>query len=403
MSRKPFIEKLHLRNFKSIQDEIVTFSNPLILVGRNDSGKTNFLNALSFLSECMESPLRAVVERLGGFTQLSNIHNIGLDTSYEAHVYLRADFNLGRKQRGHYAFTLGFVPGSANDFDVQHEQCVVADASGQDIWFDRENGNFRTNVPGLGLLLDTQALAMPIVGGVQVFAPVLKSLAAMRVYAIEPEAIRHAQEQRSNGYLTRNGSNIIDVLQRLIKRDTSYLMRLQELLTPVSPNLTQLMLVSSYGERTALMFTQKATQNADTVFNASSMADGTLRALGMLVASMQEPMPPLIAFDEPELYLHPGALSTVSNLIQSAAERSQIVFTTHSPELLDTKWVGADNLRVVERELGATHILDLGTAPVRALQQHLAGAGELLRSNMFDAAPRHQNISVESLFDKLPV
>ena len=44
---------------------------------------------------------------------------------------------------------------------------------------------------------------------------------------------------------------------------------------------------------------------------------------------------PLVAIDEPELGLHPGLLPIVAEMIKTAAERTQVIVTTHSPDLLN--------------------------------------------------------------------
>ena len=110
----------------------------------------------------------------------------------------------------------------------------------------------------------------------------------------------------------------------------------------------------------------------------------------------------MIAIEEPELNIHPGALEAVADILNIAAQRTQVVVTTHSPDLLDTKWVQPENLRVVEWEKGATRISELGEAPVQALRQHLMGASELLRADALDAAPPSAPDSedVSDLFDK---
>lgn len=135
------------------------------------------------------------------------------------------------------------------------------------------------------------------------------------------------------------------------------------------------------------------------------MSDGTLRALGLIVAAMQDPAPSLIAIEEPEASIHPGALSVISDLIETTAERTQIVVTTHSPELLDAKWIQPENLRVVTWEDDATRVSELGTVPVQALQKHLMRPGELLRANALDAAPLPAQSSEEDaadLFEPVP-
>ena len=400
MSRQPFLQKLSLRNFRSIKNEVIVFPNPLFLVGRNDTGKTNILEALSFLSDCMSLPLQTAVDNRGGFNHLSYLHSFG--EPYEAPIHVRADFFLKpSKQAGHYAFSLGFVSGSANDFDVLHEQCSLTDGGGDTLWFDREADLFHTNVAGLDLQLDSQALALPLAAGNKAFAPLRRALEAMRVYAIEPNRMRGLQSSFDSRYLHRDGANVVSVLQKMDSRDPAILERIRELLGAIVPNLTDLYLVSDQGKRPELMFSQKAAHNEDFLFSASRMADGTLRVLGLLTAAMQDP-PSVIAFDEPELYLHPGAVGAVSDLIQMAAGRSQVIVTTHSPELIDSKWITPDNLRVVQKREGATQIVGLDVASRKAIRQHLMGAGELMRANALDTVLRSAYDPEPSLFDPVP-
>jgi len=401
MSRRPFLQKLSLHNFRSVKNESIIFPNPLFLVGRNDTGKTNILEALSFLSECMSLPLQTAVDSRGGFGSLSYLHSEG--EPYEASIHLRVDFFLRpTKQTGHYAFSLGFAAGSFYDFEVLHEQCSLTDEAGDTVWLDREADQFRTNVSGFSLQVDPQALALPLAAGIKAFASVRRALESMRVYAIEPNRMREPQTSFDSRYLHRDGANVVSILQRMSSRDPEFLERVRELLNAIVPNLAKLWLVSERDKRPVLMFTQKATQNEDFLFDASRMADGTLRVLGLLTAAMQEPTPTVVAFDEPELYLHPGAVGAISDIIQVAAQRSQVVVTTHSPELMDSKWITPDNLRVVQKQGGATQVVGLDVAPQAAIRQHLMGAGELMRANALDAAPPTLYDAAPALFDPVP-
>jgi hypothetical protein len=63
------------------------------------------------------------------------------------------------------------------------------------------------------------------------------------------------------------------------------------------------------------------------------------------------------------------------------------VVTTHSPELLDAKWIDDRHLRIVEWTDGATRVAPVSEAARKALHEHLMGAGELLRSSALDPAP----------------
>ena len=63
----------------------------------------------------------------------------------------------------------------------------------------------------------------------------------------------------------------------------------------------------------------------------------------------------------------------------------QVVVTTHSPELLDAKWITDNNLRIVSWQVGASHLLMPSAATREAMRSDLMGAGELLRANALHA------------------
>ncbi|MGQ9921737.1 MAG: AAA family ATPase, partial [Desulfobacca sp.] len=124
----------------------------------------------------------------------------------------------------------------------------------------------------------------------------------------------------------------------------------------------------------------------DIVFEASQESDGTLRILGLLVALFQEPSPSLLAIEEPELTVHPGILPFLGDLIkEAAAKRSQVIITTHSPDLI-TRFDPL-NLRIVEWNYqDGTIINKIDENQISIIQEKLFGAGDLLRIEGFRAA-----------------
>jgi predicted ATPase len=87
-------------------------------------------------------------------------------------------------------------------------------------------------------------------------------------------------------------------------------------------------------------------------FFANLLSDGTLRLLSLLAILKTPEPPPLICIDEPEVGLHPDWIKLVAELLESAATRTQIFVTTHSPQLVSH--VKPDHVVVVEKEDGAT-------------------------------------------------
>ena len=75
------------------------------------------------------------------------------------------------------------------------------------------------------------------------------------------------------------------------------------------------------------------------------------------------------------------------DLFRHAAKSMQVVVTTHSPEVLDAKWIQPEHLRIVEWGHGATRVGGLSDATREALKDHVMGAGELLRSNALRPEP----------------
>jgi predicted ATPase len=108
--------------------------------------------------------------------------------------------------------------------------------------------------------------------------------------------------------------------------------------------------------------------------------------------------------EEPEATVHPEALASTMEMIRAFSRNTQVLVTTHSPDLLDAKWVEPHNLRIVSWEEGVTQVLPLGDSAVSALQQHLMGAGELLRSNALQPVDffADQKVSQLELFAESP-
>jgi predicted ATPase len=141
------------------------------------------------------------------------------------------------------------------------------------------------------------------------------------------------------------------------------------------------------GRKQQLRFVQRWSPEESLLFDAFNMSDGTLRAFGILLALYQNHRPNLLVIEEPEASLHPAATAAIVETLRQESVRSQIVITTHSPEVLDLAHPGEDNFKVVTWHGGQTKVANVIGAARSALQQHLCSAGELLRMRILDAAP----------------
>jgi predicted ATPase len=149
------------------------------------------------------------------------------------------------------------------------------------------------------------------------------------------------------------------------------------------------------GNKLALEFVQDWGRSKPVKLEAFGMSDGTLRALGLLVAVFQRPVPSVLVIEEPDATMHPGALGAVLDLLRHAGRSAQVIVTTHNLEVLDAKWIRKRHLRMMTWDAGVSRVARVSAATRETLRKQLAGAGELLRSNALTAEelppPPHQN------------
>ncbi len=396
---KLVIRRLILKRFRSIPSDQVDFDNPTFLVGVNGSGKSNFVDAFAFVAESMSSPIQAVFDKRGGFAA---VRNKTPERKVWRNLGLCVEFGELNRQviAGRYAFEIRALPNYA--FEVMREQCLVQLDHGKKYWFERKKQEFHSTVQGLRPSLDPASLGLPVVGGDERFSPVLRTLASMRVYSLEPAKLREMQDPDSGVSLRSDGSNASSVLEEIERNSSDDVERIGEILATIVPHTKRVRTVK-HGNKLSFEFTQEWGQKKRVRFEGVNMSDGTLRVLGLLMAVYQRPTPSLIVIEEPEATIHPGAVGAILDLLRHASRKMQVVVTTHSPDVLDAKWIEDQHLRMVSCEEGATRITRISESSRRALQQHLMGAGELLRSNALKAPPLSaDNFSSEpSLFEEL--
>jgi len=375
----PVVKSITLRRFRSIPAGFVELDNPTILVGRNGSEKSNFADCFAFISECMSSPLQAVFDRRGG---IGAVRNRSSGISHPPNMGLSVSLGScnGDITRATYAFEVCARPNSG--FEVVREQCRVFRGERFD-FFDRTKATFDSSVASLKPGIDPTALVLPLVGGDERFAPVSRVFSSMRVYSIQPSELREVQDPDVGTSLHRNGSNAASVLRVIQRQDPGRFERIGEILGAIVPKTLKVATIK-HGKKLTLEFLQDIGSDRTLKLEAFNMSDGTLRAVGLLAAVFQVPTPSLIVVEEPEATMHPGALPALLDLLRDASKRMQVVITTHSPELLDAKWITDRHLRVAHWDAGATRITGLAEVPRNALRQHLKSAGELLRSNVLD-------------------
>ena len=374
------IRRVVLRNYKSIAACDVQLAPLTFLVGANGSGKSNFLDSMRFVADSLRTSLDHALRDRGTVKSVRRISG-----GHPNHFALRLDFGLPDGSAGHYSFKVGAKPNGG--YEVQHEECQLLPAvpGGQEEHYTVKTGQvIATSSSSLPAILPDR-LMLVAASGLPAFRPVFDALSRIEIYSLNPAQICTLQRPDAGDLLRRDGSNAASVLQNL---DDDALLRVNSYLSHLVPGV-QSVEAKHLGQQETIEFRQVvAGQRHPWHFLATSMSDGTLRALGVLLAIHQRSTrgdgsrsPSLIGLEEPETALHPAAASVLLAALQEAARTTQIVVTSHSPDLLDNPDIEVDTVYAVESRDGLTRIGRLDTAGREMLRQGLFTPGELLRQN----------------------
>jgi len=378
MTSPVFLRRVLLKNYKSIANCSVKLGPLNFLVGPNGAGKSNFLDALRFVTESLNTSLDHALRERGGIAEVRR-----RSSGHPTHFGLRLDYTLSDECSGYYAFRVGARPKGG--FEVQQEVCRVYGPTLPDEWFYLvESGRVTESNPQIVPAAAPDRLYLVAASGLPGFRPLYDALSHMGFYNLNPDEMRDLQPPDTGEILRRDGSNLASVLDLLRTRNPEARKRIVEFLSKVVPGVLDVS-VQHVQKKETLEFRQKVGNNKDPWrFFAENMSDGTLRALGVLTALLQSANGaakriPLVGVEEPETVLHPGAAGVLRDALRTAADSTQVLVTSHSPDLLDDKDVRDDWVLAVVSENGETKIGPLNEADRSLMRERLFTAGELLK------------------------
>jgi len=377
-----------LRNYKSIGNCDVRLGPLTYLVGENGSGKSNFLDALHLVRDALSGSLDNALNERGGLSEVRR-----RSSGHPNHFGIRIEFSLKSGENGHYAFNVGAL--KERGYEVQAEECVI-EGIGKGPYFKIDRGKVQATSEATFPSVTSDRLALVAASGLTAFRPVFDGLTAMGFYNLNPKLMRELQKPQEGRLLKPAGENIASVIGHLERVAKGQLSIVQEYLQTVVP-MVHGVERKQVGPMETLEFRQEMTgAKHPWRFLAQNMSDGTLRALGILVALFQgnrDYSPTLVGIEEPETALHPAASAALREALARASEQTQIIVTSHSPDLLDETGLSADSFLAVVSEGGETRIAPLDEASRETMRQQLFSAGELLRLNQL--APDREDLAAQ--------
>jgi len=345
-----FLRSVSLRNILSFKDAKLPLDSLNVLIGPNAAGKSNLIDVIELL-RAAPNDLNGAIVRGGG--ALAWMRQADKEASRTAGI--ECELSLGSET---LAYSLEFSAADRS-FLVERESLHHVQKRSAGSYFERSGATVKLRKrPQNG---GPAAQTAPIDSQVSAFSAIRDPLDRTPItrLGIELDRIRiyrtfdtgqhgmarsGAHTSLLKEFLDDTGYNLAVVLHEMqfngtIERVNEYLRRLADQFESVRIGL------DSGVARVAVK-----EKGIDQPVPAVRLSDGTLKFLCLMAALLHDNPPPLICLEEPELGLHPDALQLVAEVLKDAAERTQLIVTTHSDALVDALSGKPEAVVVCERD-----------------------------------------------------
>lgn len=315
------LDHITIKGFRSLADvDKLPLNDVNVLIGANGSGKSNFVEAFSFLGALRQGNLRRYVAEAGGANQL---------------------LHFGAQRTAEMSFRV-----SMNDEVDQYEITLVAtDSDGLRplseaayYWSDKLEYStpYKEDLTSSGVEAEIGSDYLP-----EQVAQILKRcLATWSKYQFDDTSrrspIRLTADVNDNRRLRIDGSNLAAFLYLLKEKHGDSLDVIQRTVRLVAPFFDSFILEPDALNENKIRL-QWRHRGSDAYFDAAALSDGTLRFIALTTLFLQpgDLRPSIVLLDEPELGLHPYAIAILSSIIKSVSTETQVLLATQSSTLLD--------------------------------------------------------------------
>lgn len=304
------LDKIEIKGYKSIKELSLEIAPINILIGANGSGKSNFLSFFYFLKQMYKRDLQEYVALNGGIAKFLHKGN-KVTSSIEAEIQLRAN---------DYSFSL---KGGDGGFVFSKE--VLS--------YDNPNSPFDgdLNITSFGFESNLKFNAKP---RAQYIRDYLNSIVKYHFHDTGFNSPFHHSSNINSDYflLYEDGRNLAAFLYEIKSKYPKHFNLIVRTIESVAPYFSDFYLQPDDNGNIRLLWTSKY---SSTIYSSRDLSDGTIRFIALTVLFMQPKLPNTIIIDEPELGLHPFAISKLSGMIKSVAKKEiKVILATQSTDLI---------------------------------------------------------------------
>jgi predicted ATPase len=366
----PELDTITVKGFKSIGSiEDLRLGAINLVVGPNGSGKSNFIGVFSFLHAIREGHLQDYVLKAGG---ADKVLHFGSKVTDKIHIHI--SFEDGRNQ-----YEIDLEPTDSDELMPQSESVS---------FWDKVKYPNRPYVETISRVGKEAGISVAVKSKT-IPDYVRRHLDQWRLYHFHDTSsaspMKKTADVNDNRYLRPDGSNLAAFLYFLRKSNEVSYRLIRRTVQRVAPFFDDFQLEPQRlnPDKIRLEWRHKGT---DAYFDASSLSDGTLRfiALATLFLQPEECRPSVILVDEPELGLHPYAITLLASLMKHASVKTQVIVSAQSPFLLDH--FQPEDVLVADRVDGGTRFTRLESERLTPWLENYS-LGELWEKNEIGGRP----------------
>ena len=365
------LDYITIRGFKSIGRIEKLPLGPLnLLIGPNGSGKSNFIDAFSFLNAIRSGRLQDYVIRAGG---ADKILHFGARHTTDVHIGISFE-----DERNAYEITL--LPSGADELVPGLESA----------YFWNKPLHSRRYEISLDPNGKEAGISRPSTHGVPIY--VGRRLNRWKLYHFHDTSpsspMKKTADVNDNRHLRPDGSNLAAFLFLLSRQYPESYGLISRTIKQVAPFFESFQLEPQLLNPSKILLEWRHV-GADAYFDASSLSDGTLRFMALATLFLQPEgfRPSVILVDEPELGMHPYAITLLASLMKQAAAETQVIVSTQSSLLLDH--FEPEEVLIADRVDGGTQITRLDGVELQPWLEEYS-LGQLWEKNELGGRPRSE-------------
>jgi len=342
-----------------------------VLVGANGAGKSNLVGFFHLLREMVEQRLHYTIRKTEG----------GADSCLFMGPKITEQF-AARLRFGKNAYEFALQPTADNQFVFAREIVEFSGAYGD----HRETLGAGHSEAKLKDIKDEAG----VLGGRNTSSHVYRSISSWVVYHFHDTSlsasVRRQRALNDNVTLGPSAENLAPCLYRLQQSHPRSYRRIRDVVRLAAPFFDDFFLRPLPEHPKAIQLEWRQT-DSDYPFRAHQLSDGTLRFICLATALLQPNPPATMLFDEPEIGLHPYALSLLAGMLHSFAGGNdrQVIVSTQSAQLLSE--FAPEDVVVVERENGESVFRRLKSNDLSEWIEEYS-LGSLWQKNVIGGGPR---------------